>query len=304
MAAGSPLLQGLGLQCLNAHFNSFDLSELSNELTKTQSKGTQSAMLKGSTLLNSILAVLSSLVSVPLVSTEDSYKGQLKSMWDATLEISKYINHSLDDWMQRYALNGSPHVVSCVVGVHSAICFVFCSLLTSAVAGSTAILGVLMQKDPDMCEIKQEWGMEEGLRVLTSFAREWDSCSSTISVVDTLLPRDMQAPNQSASPIEEVETTVENDGETPEFFDVMFLLARQQIPTSQFGVLMTMVLKYLGVAHCRLAPHPPRVVKEATVLCKERVELFVANWGPAAIVDLLNKHKKELRTGEAVNVLK
>lgn len=251
-------------------------------------------MLKGSTLLNSILALLSSLVSVPLVSTGDSYKGQLKSMWDATLEISKYINHSLDDWMQRYALNGLPHVVSCVVGVHSAICFVFFSLLTSAISGSTAILEVLMQKDPDMCEIKQEWGMEEGLRVLTSFAREWDSCGTTISVVDTL----------PASPIEEVETTVENDGETPEFFDVMFLLARQQIPTSQFGVLMTMVLKYLGVAHCRLAPHRPRVVKEATVLCKERVELFVANWGPAAIVDLLNKHKKELRTGEAVNVLK
>lgn len=126
MAAGSPLLQGLGLQCLNAHFNSFDLSELSKELMKTQSTGTQAAMLKGSTLLNSILAVLSSLLSVPPVATEDSYQGHLKSMWDATLEISKYINHSLDDWMQRYicfkSLNGSPYMVSCVGEVHSVIC--------------------------------------------------------------------------------------------------------------------------------------------------------------------------------------
>ena len=161
-----------------------------------------------------------------------------------------------------------------------------------------------MQKDADMCEIKQEWGLQEGLQVLATYAREWDSCSSTISVVDTLLPWNMQAPNQSTCPIEEVETTVENDGETPEFLDVMFLLARQQISPSQFGVLMTMMLKYLGVAHCRHAAHPPSIMKEATVLCKGRVELFVANWGPAAIVDLLKKRKEALRTEEAVNVLR
>ena len=129
MAAGSPLLQGLGLQCLNAHFSSFDLSELGNELMTAQSKGTQAAMMKGNTLLNSILAVLSSLVSVRPVATEGSYKGHLKSMWDATLEISKYINHSLDDWMQRYALMACrAHTVSCVDEVHIVICFsVACS---------------------------------------------------------------------------------------------------------------------------------------------------------------------------------
>lgn len=161
-----------------------------------------------------------------------------------------------------------------------------------------------MQKDADVCKVMQAWGMEEGLQVLTACAREWESCGNITGVFDTLLPRSTQTPNQPTFPTEEVETTAENDGEASEFLDVIFLLIRQQIPASQFGVLMTRILKYLGVAHCKHPPHPPSIVKEATVLCKERVALFVANWGPAAVVDLMDKRKEELRSGEAINMLR
>ena len=91
----------MGLQCLNAHFNSFDLSELSSEMMQVASKGTQSAKQKGDTLLNSLLAVLSSLVVHPLA-TKQGYGGHLKPMWDTAVEVAKYINHSLDEWMQWY----------------------------------------------------------------------------------------------------------------------------------------------------------------------------------------------------------
>ena len=100
---GSPLLLGVGLQCLNAHFNSFDLNDLSTELMQMPTKWTQAAKQKEGTLLNSLLAVLSSLV-VPPVATNQGYRGHLKPMWDATVEVSKYINHSLDEWMQWYDL--------------------------------------------------------------------------------------------------------------------------------------------------------------------------------------------------------
>ena len=302
-AAGSPLLQSMGLQCLNAHFNSFDLNELSTELMQMPTKWTQAAKQKGSTLLNSLLAVLSSL-AVPPVATKEGYKGHLKSMWDATVEVSKYVNHSLDEWMQWCA--STPHhtcLRSNVDEPHSTF-LSSCSLFTAAAAGSTTILGVLMQKDADVCKVMQAWGMEEGLQVLTACAREWESCGNITGVFDTLLPRSTQTPNQPTCPTEEVETTAENDGVASEFLDVMFLLIRQQVPASQFGVLMTRILKYLGVAHCRHPPHPPSIVKEATALCKERVELFVANWGPAAVVDLMDKRKEELRSGEAINMLR
>lgn len=162
-----------------------------------------------------------------------------------------------------------------------------------------------MQKDADVCKTMQEWGMEEGLQALTACTLEWESCGSINGVFDTLLPRSTQTPpHQSSCPVEEVVATMENDGETSEFMDVIFLLIRQQIPASQFGVLLTRILNYLGVAHCRRPPHPLGVVKEATILCQERAELFVANWGPAAVVDLRKQCKEELRSGEAINMLR
>ena len=194
-----------------------------------------------------------------------------------------------------------------VVSVNFTVHCGLCSMFAAAAAGSAAILGVLMQKDADVCKTVQEWGMEEGLQALTACAQEWESCGNITGVFDTLLPRSTQnstQPHQSSCPVEEVVTTAENDGDTSEFMDVIFLLIRQQIPASQFGVLMTRILSYLGVAHCRHPPHPLGVVKEATVLCQERAELFVANWGPAAVVDLMEQRKEELRSGEAISMLR
>lgn len=167
------------------------------------------------------------------------------------------------------------------------------------------IFGLVMQRDADLRKTMQEWDVNEGVQALMDLAREWESCGNITGAFDTLLPQSMRVPPcQPLCPVEQVVATAENNGKSSEFMDVIFLLIHQQIPASQLGVLLERILTYLCVAHCKHPPHPPGVVKEATVLCQERAEVFVANWGPAAVVDLTEKRKEDLRSGEAINVLR
>ena len=163
-----------------------------------------------------------------------------------------------------------------------------------------------MQRDADLRKAMQEWDVNEGVQALMDLAREWDSCGNITGAVDTLLPQSMPVPpHQPLGPVEQVVATAENNGKlSSEFMDVIFLLIHQQIPANQFGVVMDRILTYLSAAHCKHPPHPPGVVKEATVHCQERAEMFVANWGPAAVVDLMEKRQEDLRSGEAINVLR
>ena len=167
------------------------------------------------------------------------------------------------------------------------------------------IFGLVMQRDADLRKSMQEWDVNEGVQALMDLAREWDSCGNITGAFDTLLPQSMHVPPcQPLGPVEQVVATAENNGKSSEFMDVIFLLIHQQIPANQFGVLMDRILTYLSAAHCKHPPHPPGVMKEATVHCQERAEVFVANWGPAAVVDLMEKRKEDLRSGEAINMLR